>query len=74
MAIKEQQMSHKLQKKEIFSVALGSVIGWGAFVLPGNVFLKDYGLLNTAIGFTIAVFMLVFIEKSYSMVMERVPK
>ncbi|MBE8424910.1 APC family permease, partial [Leptospira borgpetersenii serovar Balcanica] len=36
--------------------------------------LKDYGLLNTAIGFTIAVFMLVFIEKSYSMVMERVPK
>ena len=67
-------MSHKLQKKEIFSVALGSVIGWGAFVLPGNVFLKDYGLLNTAIGFTIAVFMLVFIEKSYSMVMERVPK
>lgn len=63
-----------LSKKEIFSVALGSVIGWGAFVLPGNVFLKDYGLLNTAIGFLIAIFMLFFIEKSYALVMERVPK
>lgn len=67
-------MSHKLGKMEIFSVALGSVIGWGAFVLPGNVFLKDHGLLNTAIGFAIAIFMLLFIEKSYSLVMDRVPK
>lgn len=63
-----------LGKKEIFSVALGSVIGWGAFMLPGNVFLKEHGVLNTAIGFLIAIFMLIFIEKSYSTVMERVPK
>lgn len=63
-----------LGRKEIFSVALGSVIGWGAFVLPGNVFLKQYGLLNTAIGFFIAILMLLFIEKSYTVVMEQVPR
>ena len=61
-------------KKEIFTIALGSVIGWGAFMLPGNVFLPNYGVLNTLIGFSIAIFMLVFIEKSYTKVMEKVPK
>jgi len=66
-------MSH-IGKKEIFTIALGSVIGWGAFMLPGNVFLPNYGVLNTLIGFAIAIFMLVFIEKSYTKVMEKVPK
>lgn len=66
-------MSH-VGKKEIFTIALGSVIGWGAFMLPGNVFLPNYGVLNTLIGFAIAIFMLVFIEKSYTKVMEKVPK
>ena len=63
-----------LGKKEIFTIALGSVIGWGAFMLPGNIFLPNYGVLNTLVGFSIAILMLVFIEKSYAKVMERVPK
>lgn len=66
-------MDH-IGKKEIFTIALGSVIGWGAFMLPGNVFLPNYGVLNTLLGFAIAIFMLVFIEKSYTKVMEKVPK
>lgn len=61
-------------KKEIFTIALGSVIGWGAFMLPGNVFLPDYGVSNTLVGFIIAIMMLVFIEKSYTKVMQKVPK
>lgn len=61
-------------KKEIFTIALGSVIGWGAFILPGNVFLPNYGVLNTMIGFMIAIIMLVFIENSYSKVMTKVPE
>lgn len=63
-----------LGKKEIFTIALGSVIGWGAFILPGNVFLPNYGVLNTLIGFAIAIVMLVFIENSYSKVMTKVPE
>lgn len=66
-------MSH-IGQKEIFTIALGSVIGWGAFMLPGNVFLPNFGVLNTLIGFAIAIFMLVFIEKSYVAVMDKVPK
>ena len=59
--------------KEIFTIALGSVIGWGAFMLPGNVFLPEYGVINTLIGFVIAIFMLYFIERSYTLVMAKVP-
>ncbi|MFL7040943.1 APC family permease [Vibrio lentus] len=58
-------------KVELFTVALGSVIGWGAFMLPGNFFLKNAGVLNTAIGFIIAVIMIAFIEKSYSLMMSK---
>lgn len=58
-------------KVELFTVALGSVIGWGAFMLPGNFFLKNVGVLNTAIGFFIAVIMIAFIEKSYSLMMSK---
>jgi len=61
-------------RKEIFTIALGSVIGWGAFMLPGNVFLPNYGVINTFLGFVIAIIMLVFIEKCYTSVMERIPK
>ncbi|MCG3862037.1 APC family permease [Psychrobacter sp. Ps5] len=61
-------------RKEIFTIALGSVIGWGAFMLPGNVFLPNYGIINTFLGFVIAIIMLVFIEKCYTSVMERIPK
>lgn len=60
--------------KEIFTIALGSVIGWGAFMLPGNIFLPKYGVLNTLIGFSVAIFMLFFIEKSYTKVMAKIPK
>lgn len=58
-------------KVELFTVALGSVIGWGAFMLPGNFFLKNAGVINTAIGFIIAVIMIAFIEKSYSLMMSK---
>lgn len=60
--------------KEIFTIALGSVIGWGAFMLPGNIFLPKYGVLNTLIGFSVAILMLFFIEKSYTKVMAKIPK
>lgn len=63
-----------LTKKDIFSIALGSVIGWGAFILPGNIFLPKYGVVNTLLGFSIAIFMLFFIEKNYMKVMAKVPK
>jgi amino acid transporter len=62
-------MKKSLGSMDLFAIALGSVIGWGAFVLPGNVFLPNAGVINTLIGFAIAVFMIFFIEKSYSLLL-----
>lgn len=61
----------KIGRVELFTIALGSVIGWGAFMLPGSFFLKNAGVLNTLIGFIVAVIMIAFIEKSYSILMRR---
>lgn len=64
----------KIGKVELFSIAFGSIIGWGAFILPGNVFLPKFGVLNTLIGFAVAVVMLFFIENSYFRVFKAMPK
>lgn len=64
-------MKTKLDSKDLFCIALGSVIGWGAFVLPGNLFLPDYGVLNTAVGMLVAAGMIYFIGKSYTVLSSR---
>ncbi|MEZ9903904.1 APC family permease [Vibrio breoganii] len=61
----------KIGKIELFTVALGSVIGWGAFMLPGSFFLQNAGVLNTIIGFLIAIVMIAIIEKNYSVLMDK---
>lgn len=67
-------ISKQLNRIDIFSIALGSVIGWGAFMLPGNVFLVEAGVINTLIGFLFAVLMIFFIEKSYASLITKYPK
>jgi len=64
-------MINKLAKKDLFAIAFGSVIGSGAFILPGNFFLEDAGLVNTFIGFSIAIVIIIIIEKSYSIMMSK---
>lgn len=63
-------MKKILSQKDLFSIALGAIIGWGAFVLPGNFFLKSAGVTNTAVGFFVAVIMLFFIEQCYCVLMK----
>lgn len=58
-------MKAKLGKLDVFSVALGSIIGWGAFMLPGNKFLGEAGIINTAIGLILGALAIIIIEKSY---------
>lgn len=38
----------------VLSLALGSIIGWGAFIMPGTTFLPGSGPLGTAIGMAVA--------------------
>ena len=42
-------LQKKLSPLNVWALALGSIIGWGAFVMPANTFLPNAGPLGTAI-------------------------
>ena len=45
----ELKLEKKLSPLNVWALALGCIIGWGAFVMPGNTFLGKAGPLGTAI-------------------------
>lgn len=67
-------MRKKLNRIDILALALGSIIGWGAFTLPGSKFLQESGIINTAIGLILGGIAMVFIQKGYHIMMENHPE
>lgn len=63
-------MPKKLNKIDILALVIGSVIGWGAFYLPGQKFLTQSGVINTAIGFIIGWGLIYFVQVAYHVMME----
>jgi len=64
-------MRKRLNKIDILALALGSIIGWGSFTLPGSKFLHESGIISTAIGFILGGLAIVFIQKGYHIMMEK---
>ena len=64
-------MRKKLRRVDILALALGSIIGWGSFTLPGTKFLSESGILDTALGLILGGIAVVFIQKGYHIMMER---
>jgi amino acid transporter len=69
----EQKLSRSLSPLSVWSLALGSIIGWGAFVMPGNLFLESAGPLGTAIGLGIGAVIMIIISLSYGYMIQRYP-
>lgn len=63
-------MSEGLRRRDVFAIVLGSIIGWGSFMLPGNKFLIESGVINTAIGLFIGAFFIIIIESSYRVMLD----
>lgn len=61
----------KLSKIDIFSIVLGSIIGWGSFMLPGSKFLWQSGVINTFLGLFLGVICIIIIEKNYLIMMQK---
>lgn len=59
-----------LSKLDVISLVIGSVIGWGAFYLPGNKFLPEAGVVNTALAFLLGAVLIYFIQMGYHVMME----
>jgi amino acid transporter len=67
------QLKKELNQTSVWSLAVGAIIGWGAFVLPGNKFLPDAGPLGTMIAMSIAAVMMMIIAKNYGVMTHRYP-
>lgn len=55
-------------------LCVGCIIGWGAFVLPGTLFLSQIGLVNSIVGIAIGAFFVSIIGLSYSFLIVKFKK
>ena len=58
---------------DVWGLALGAIIGWGCFVLPGSAFLPKAGPLGTALGMLIGALMIIVIALSYGYLIRKFP-
>lgn len=66
-------MKKQMRKIDVLAVAVGSIIGWGCFVMPGNSFLPAAGPLGTVIGLFLAAIMAWIIAQSYGYLIRKYP-
>lgn len=66
-------MKKQMRKIDVFAVAVGAIIGWGCFVMPGNSFLPAAGPVGTMIGLFFAAIMAWIIAQSYGYLIRKYP-
>ena len=69
----EAKLQKKLSPLNVWSLALGSIIGWGAFVIPGNTFLPNAGPAGAAIALGIAALIMISIAFNYDYMINHFP-
>lgn len=69
----EVKLQKKLSPMNVWALALGCIIGWGAFVMPGNTFLGKAGPLGTAIAMAIAAVVMIIIAFNYNFMINHYP-
>ena len=65
---------HKVMRPiDVWGLALGAIIGWGCFVLPGTAFLPKAGPGGTAAGMLIGALLIIVIAVSYGYLIRQFP-
>lgn len=67
------KLEKKLSPLNVWALAFGCIIGWGAFVMPGNTFLCNAGPLGTLIGMGIAAVIMILIAFNYHYMINKYP-
>ena len=70
----QQQFQKKLNPMDVWAIAFGCIIGWGAFINPGEKFLPNSGVLGTAIAIAIGAIIMIVISVSYAYMIRKHPK
>lgn len=71
--LQQGHLKRAMRPIDVWGLALGAIIGWGCFVLPGNSFLPKAGPLGAAIGMLIGGALIVVIALSYGYLIRKFP-
>ena len=73
MSEKNGKFKRTMRPLDVWALALGAIIGWGCFVLPGNAFLPKAGPAGTALGMLIGAALIMVIALSYGYLIRKFP-
>ena len=68
-----EELKKTMSPAEVWALAVGAIIGWGCFVLPGTRFLPDAGPLGTCLAFLIGGGLLCTVALCYSILIKVYP-
>ncbi len=70
--VERPQLERTLRPANVWALALGTIIGWGCFILPGD-YLSWSGPLGAILGMVAGAVLMLFIAKAYGFLMGRHP-
>ena len=73
MSEKRVKLQRVMRPIDVWGLALGAIIGWGCFVLPGTAFLPKAGPGGTAMGMLIGGLLIIVIAVSYVYLIRKFP-
>lgn len=73
MSEKRVKLQRVMHPVDVWGLALGAIIGWGCFVLPGTAFLPKAGPGGTAMGMLIGALLIIVIAVSYGYLIRKFP-
>ncbi|MBO5814887.1 MAG: amino acid permease [Bacteroidales bacterium] len=73
MSEKRVKLQRVMRPIDVWGLALGAIIGWGCFVLPGTAFLPKAGPGGTAMGMLIGALLIIVIAVSYGYLIRKFP-
>ena len=68
-----QEFDRYLSQTDVWAIAFGCIVGWGAFVMPGTTFLPIAGPAGTVISMLISMAIMLVIGFNYAFLMIRKP-
>ena len=71
--MEESGLKRKLSPIYVWAIIVGLAVGWGAFVMPGNTFLKNGGTLGTSIAVMLAIAAMMILTVNYGFLMGKFP-
>ena len=73
MENKGKSLDRYLSRLDVWAMAIGIMIGWGAFVMPGTTFLPIAGPLGTILAIAAGTLIMLLIGRNFAYLMERSP-